>query len=121
MDQGQNKPGENQRKNVLRVYEVTIAGVPLKLRSDKDPESVNKLISFVDKKVHGALPATKNGSIQNAALLALLNLADEHFELKAKALDQLENLEKKTLKIIDDLESTKLAEKSEAPKSQPSV
>ena len=104
-----------QNKNVSRVFEVIIAGIPLKLKSDKDPETVKKLIAYVDEKVQEALPATKTGSIQNAALLALLNLAEEHFGLKANALNQLEKFEKKTLKIIEDLESSKLVVKGEKP------
>lgn len=90
-----------------RLFEVTIAGIPLKLKSGQDPQMVKKLISFVDKKVQEALPATKSGSVQNAALLAALNLAEELFELKAKALMQLEKFEKKTQKILVDLESSK--------------
>ncbi len=103
---------QETKANVPRVFDVSIAGIPLKLKSDKDPESVKKLISYVDQKVQEALPATKSGSVQNAALLALLNLADEHFGLKANALNQLEKFEKKTLKIIEDLESTKASGKT---------
>jgi cell division protein ZapA (FtsZ GTPase activity inhibitor) len=99
--------------NKSQVFEVVIAGIPLKLRSEKDPEVVKKLISYVDSKIQEALPATKSGSVQNAALLATLNLADEIFELKENALMQLEKMEKKTLKIIEDLESSKSA-KAEA-------
>jgi cell division protein ZapA len=91
-------------KNVL---EVTIAGIPLKLKSGQDPEVVKKLVSFVDKKVQEALPATKNGSVQNAALLTALNLAEELFELKARALSQLDRFEKKAQKALTDLESSK--------------
>ena len=89
------------------VFEVTIAGIPLKLKSSHDPEVVKKLVSFVDKKVQEALPATKSGSIQNAALLAALNLAEELFELKAKALNQLEKFEKKAIKALNELGPTK--------------
>ncbi|MBK9295132.1 MAG: cell division protein ZapA [Oligoflexia bacterium] len=91
----------------MRVFDVTIAGIPLKLKSEKDPELVKKLIAYVDKKVLEALPATKSGSLQNAALLATLNMAEELFELKGKALTQLEKFEKKTIRLIDELESSR--------------
>lgn len=91
----------------MRVYDVIIAGIPLKLKSEKDPELVKKLISYVDKKVQEALPATKSGSLQNAALLATLNMAEELFELKGKALTQLDKFEKKTIRLIDELESSR--------------
>jgi cell division protein ZapA len=88
------------------VIEVTIAGIALKLRTVRDPESVKNLVALVDKKVQEALPATKTGSIQNAALLTALNLAEELFELKKQALGQLERLETKTQKVITELESS---------------
>jgi cell division protein ZapA len=89
-----------------RVYEVTIAGVPLKLKTSQDPEMVKSLVSFVDKKVQQALPATKSGSVQNAALLAALNLAEELFEIKAKAKTQLDKFEKKAQKVFSEIESS---------------
>lgn len=96
------------------VHDVIIAGIPLKLKSEKDYEAVNKLVTYVDKKITDALPATKNGSIQNAALLALLNMAAEFFELKTTALTKLEKFEKKTLKLIEEIESSqKVAPRAE--------
>src|ERR1700744_2352854 len=87
------------------TFEVTIAGIPLRLKSVQDPEVVKKLVSFVDNKVQQALPATKSGSVQNAALLAALNLAEELFELKERALGQLEKVEKKAQVALSQLES----------------
>jgi cell division protein ZapA len=87
------------------VYEVVIAGVPLKLKSGHDPKMVKKLVSFVDNKVQQALPATKSGSVQNAALLAALNLAEELFELKERALGQLDKVEKKAQVVLTELEA----------------
>src|SRR6478752_4504489 len=94
-------------QNSKGIFEVTLAGVPLKLKSARDPEIVKKLVSFVDKKVQEALPTTKSGSIQNAALLAALNLAEELFELKAQAIQELDKFEKKAQRVLSDLESTK--------------
>lgn len=100
--------------NKTHIYDVEIAGISLKLKSEKDAAVVKKLISFVDKRIADALPATKSGSVQNAALLALLNLAEEFSELKTTALMKLEKFEKKTLKIIEDIESsTKAGVRSE--------
>jgi cell division protein ZapA (FtsZ GTPase activity inhibitor) len=96
----------NDPKN---LFEVTIAGIPFKLRSGQKPEKVRELVSFVDKKVQEALPATKSGSIQNAALLALLNVAEEHFELKRRASEELDRFEKKTQRVFEDLEALKVS------------
>lgn len=91
-----------------KLFEVVIAGVPLKLKAgQQEPETVKKLVSFVDKKVQEALPATKSGSVQNAALLTCLNLAEELFQLRAQALEKLEKFEKKTQKALSELESSR--------------
>jgi cell division protein ZapA len=89
------------------TYEVVIAGIPLKIRSGQDPELVKSLVSFVDKKVREALHATKSGSVQSAALLAALNVAEEYFELKATALSRLDKVQKKAQARLDELEATR--------------
>ena len=101
------QPDSKANKTTNTVFEVTLAGVPLKLKSGQDPEMVKKLVSFVDNKVQEALPGTKSGSIQNAALLAALNMAEELFELKAQAVSELEKFEKKAQKVLSDLESSR--------------
>jgi cell division protein ZapA len=91
-----------------RLFEVEIAGVPLRLKSLHDEQTVNELIAFVDSKVREALPLTKTGSIQNAAILASLHLAEEYMLLKRKAAAALGNLEAKTQKVISELESSRV-------------
>lgn len=88
-------------------HEVDIAGIKLRLKSGHDSGMVKKLVSLVDKKVTEALPATKSGSIQNAALLACLNMAEEMFEFKSQMDRKLEQFEKRTEKVLNDLESSR--------------
>lgn len=89
-----------------RVFEVTIAGITLKLKSSHDESFVQDLVSFVDSKVSEALPLTKTGSVQMAALLACLNIAEEHVLLKRKAKSELDHLEHKAQHILSHLESS---------------
>jgi cell division protein ZapA len=89
------------------LHEVAIAGVPLRLKSSHDEETVNELVALVDRKVKEALPLTKTGSIQNAAILAALHLAEEYLLLKRKAQVELEKLETKTLKVISEMENSR--------------
>ena len=91
-----------------RLFEVVIAGVPLRLKSAHDEQTVNELVAYVDQKVREALPLTKTGSIQNAAILASLNLAEEYILLKRKAKLELEHLEAKAQKVISELESSRV-------------
>lgn len=86
--------------------QVSIAGVPLRLKSSHDEETVKELVRMVDEKVRQALPLTKTGSIQNAAILAALNMAEELLLLKRQARELVDNLEAKVARVIDDLEKS---------------
>jgi len=92
--------------NNKKVFEIFIAGLPLKIKTSHDEETVNKLVSFVDKRVTEALHLTKSGSLQNAAVLACLNIAEELIALKKKALTELDRFENKARKAMVDLESS---------------
>ncbi len=82
-----------------------MAGLPLKLKTAHDQETVNQLVQFVDKKIQEAAGATKSG-FQTATVLACLNLAEELILLKRKALSEIDRLETKTRRVITELESS---------------
>lgn len=90
------------------TYEFNIAGLPFKLRSSHDQQTVQELVRLVDHKIHQALSATKSGSVQSAAVLAALNLAEELVLLKRRAIKELDRLEERTLRISQDLESSRV-------------
>ena len=54
------------------------------------------------------MKATKNGSFQNAAVLAALNMAEEMLLLKKRAQAELEKLELKAQKLSEDIENSKM-------------
>ncbi len=85
------------------LYEVEIAGVPLRLKSSHNHEMVEQLVALVNSKINEALPLTKTGSIQNASILASLHLAEEFLKLKEQYGKDLGQLESKTQKIIAEL------------------
>lgn len=89
-----------------RSFQVSIAGVPLRLRSSHDEETVNELVRLVDSKIGEALPLTKTGSIQNASILAALNLAEELLLLKRRAKELVDGLEARAARVIEDLEKS---------------
>ncbi len=97
------------------LFEVQIAGVPLKLKSSHDEQTVKELVSFVDQKINQALPKVKNRSLQTAAILATLNLAEELMNLRKQAIEELESLEHKTDRVISSLEASRI------PKTEVSV
>lgn len=105
---GQSSPNQDGRATSAKLFEVEIAGVPLRLKSSHDEQTVNELVELVDRKVREALPLTKTGSIQNASILASLHLAEEYLTLRRKAKAELERLESRTLKVISELESSRM-------------
>lgn len=88
-----------------QLFEVTVAGLPLKLKTSHNQETVNELVQFVDKKIQEAVGATKSG-FQTATVLACLNLAEELILLKKTALAEIDRLETKTRRVITELESS---------------
>jgi cell division protein ZapA len=85
---------------------VSIAGVPLRLKSSHDVETVNELVRMVDEKIRQALPLTKTGSIQNASILAALNMAEELLILKRRARELIDGLEARVTRVTEDLEKS---------------
>lgn len=90
-----------------KSYELSIAGVTYKVKSSLDEQTVHQLVSYVDEKINESIVATKSGSLQNASVLAALNIAEEYLLLKKKAQVQMTKLESKALKLAQDIENTR--------------
>ena len=88
------------------LYNVTIAGLPLKLKSSHDLSTVNELASLVDGKIEQALSQGKQVSFQNALLLASLHIAEELISLKKSVNEDLNYLKTKSKKILTELETS---------------
>ena len=100
--------------NEKKTYEFKIAGLPYKLRSSHDENTVNELVQFVDDKVQQAMIATKSGSYQSAAVLAALNIAEELILLKKRARKEIERIEERALRLSQDLENSHPSDREEA-------
>lgn len=90
-----------------RILDFTIAGVPYRLKTSHDEATAQDLVEFVKSKIDEALPITKNGSFQNAAVLAAMNIAEELLLLKKKAAKEFSRIEEKTSQLINELEELK--------------
>lgn len=91
------------------TYEVQVAGLPLRLRSSHDVQTVQELISLVDDRVKQALSANSSVSFQKALLLASLHIAEDLVFLKRAARSRLEQIEGKAKNILSELDSSPLA------------
>ncbi len=94
-------------KDIRKTYELNFGGLPFKLRSSHDEQTVRELSEFVEQRLQQALAATKSGSYQSAAVLAALNIAEELILLKRRAIRELDRIEDRAQKISNDLEHSK--------------
>ena len=83
-----------------QTFEFQIAGVPYRIKTHHDENTVIELVSFLNQKMEQALKATKYGSYQNAAVLTALNLAEELMLLKRNALKELDFVEEEIFKAL---------------------
>jgi cell division protein ZapA len=111
---------------VVKAIDVEIAGMTLRLKSSHDEATVHDLVRYVDHRIQEALPLTKNASLQTAALLACLNIAEELILLKRKAQAELNRVESKAQRILQHLENSQTSRSVElsevalaAPSSSP--
>lgn len=91
-------------ETVKNVYEVHVAGLPLKLRSSHDPQTVSELVNLVDQKVKEAMSTNSTVSFQNALVLAALNVSEELLLLKKTLSGELSRVEERTRQILDQIE-----------------
>jgi cell division protein ZapA len=91
-----------------KTFNFKIAGVPYKLKTSHEEQTVTELVDFVNGKITEAISVTKNSSFQNAAVLAAFNIAEEMILLKQRAQAELDKLESRALKLSQDLENSKI-------------
>ncbi|PIS10238.1 MAG: cell division protein ZapA [Bdellovibrio sp. CG10_big_fil_rev_8_21_14_0_10_47_8] len=100
--------------NDKKAYEFQIAGLPYRLKSSHDEQTVNELVQFVDQKMKQAMATTKSGSFQSAAVLAALNIAEELLLLRKRTHRELDILEERAMKLAQDLENSKVSKQGMA-------
>lgn len=93
-------------KTTSETYEVQVAGLPLRLKSSHDEQTVQQLIDLVDSKIKEVLSANANISFQKALLLASLHVAEDLVFLKRAVHDRLDILEGKAKNILTELDAT---------------
>lgn len=93
-----------------QTVEVVIAGLPLRLKTTHSEDTVKSIAALVDQRVQDVLRATKSSSLQHAAVLAALNLADELHSLKHRTQDRLNRLEHLAQNALSDLESSRISQ-----------
>ena len=86
----------------LKTFEVEIAGVPLRLKSSHDQDTVDEIMKMVEEQMDPRLAKT---SLRNSALLACLRLAEELYLLRKKTKEELDNLENTTLEQISQIQA----------------
>ena len=103
---------ENAEHEEKRLYEIKMADLKLRLLSSHDEKMVNELVSLVNGRVNKIMDQRKGTSFQSALFLVSLNLTEELFFLKKRALNLLKRVEDKTHNILSHLESSSAIEAS---------
>jgi cell division protein ZapA len=98
----------DSQNSVKKTFDFKIAGVPYKLKTSHEEQTVNELVEFVNGKITEAIAVTKNSSFQNAAVLAAFNIAEEMILLKQRAQAELDKLEARALRLSEDLENSRI-------------
>lgn len=73
--------------HTTRVVTVEINGQRYPIRSHLDPDYVARLAAFVDERMRAAGQETASADTAKIAVLAALNIADEHFRLRDREPD----------------------------------
>ena len=83
---------------------VNIGGLEYALRSNADPQHVQAVAEYVDKKMR---QLSENSSVKSQlkiAVLTALNIADEYFRLKARHENLLREIESTSEEITENLD-----------------
>ena len=96
------------QENLLNknMFEVEVAGLPLRLRSSHDEATVQELVQLVNNKVQEVLRSAPQVSYQNALLLTSLHLAEDLIFLRRSTLTEIDRIENQTRQLISELESS---------------
>lgn len=96
------------QENLLNknMFEVEVAGLPLRLRSSHDEATVQELVQLVNNKVQEVLRSAPQVSYQNALLLTSLHLAEDLIFLRRSTLSEIDRIENQTRQLISELESS---------------
>jgi cell division protein ZapA len=99
---------KEDEQNSTKTYEVVVAGLPLRLKSSHDQETVNQLVRLVDDRMKEAVSVHSNISFQNAIVLAALHMAEDLVFLKRAANQRLDQIESKTKSALSELSGSPL-------------
>ena len=67
--------------NAVELVTVEIFGARYPIKSTLNAEYVKRIAQHVDRKMHAAADRSRGGDTVRIAVLAALNMADEHFRL----------------------------------------
>ena len=93
-----------------RVIPVQIHGQRYPIRCALDQEYVARLAAYVDEKMRAAADTTPTGDSLRLAVLAALNIADELFQLRRAASEEITQFERRTQSLIGLLDENLSAE-----------
>ncbi len=88
-----------------KLVEVNILGHDYTVKTDADTEYIQKIASYVDKKMGEIVRNTKTVSSLNVAVLAALNIADDFFKEMQKREELVAEVEHRSEEIVKTIDS----------------
>lgn len=84
-----------------KTTEISIMGHKFMIKSDSNEEYVQQVAQYVDEKIGEVMSSTKSVVSLNVAILAAMNIADEHFKALRDRDDKFTKAEKKIKDLIE--------------------
>jgi cell division protein ZapA len=86
------------------ITKVKIFDQTYSIRADKDPEYIARVAAFVDERMREIAHGTATVDTLRVAVLAALNIADEHFQLRQKFNETDKAIGQKALALVGALD-----------------
>ena len=98
--------GFSIKKDIKRSVNVNLGGQQLNLKTNCDEDMLAEILSYVEDRFNQSLDSVKSKSVERAAILTALNIAEERFLLKENYVSELTSIENSTKNIIATLKSS---------------
>ena len=98
--------GFSIKKDIKRSVNVNLGGQQLSLKTNCGEDMLAEILSYVEDRFNQSLDSVKSKSVERAAILTALNIAEERFLLKENYVSELTSIENSTKNIIATLKSS---------------
>ncbi len=89
----------------MEILNVQIHGHSFKIKTDATAEYVNKVVAYINRKIDDISETNTNMEFSRLVILAILEIADELFQLRQIAGEGDGDLSRKTRELINNIDA----------------